>query len=401
MPSSIARPRADSGTKRVGVVLTTGLTYTTEILNGLVEYAWQQGHWRLEVDSEFHFGQRPAKINEDWKGDGIILVGGERDMDQRLWRRRIPMVNATGWTLGRSKLPFLFWDDADIAARAFRHLHSLGLEHLAYVGPQAFPPSRIRADAFARLARRKGISLHRLEWNPREVNEVAIRSQSQWRRAEELFMRWMASLPHRPIGIFANNDITASILISAGQSMGWNCPQDFAVMGFWNDKVICGSTHPALTSIQMDASAFGRKAGAMLDDLMSNRPQARDASVLMPASKVIPRESTNILPFDDALIGRVLKQIRREARHQPVRVEQLTRDLPMSRSSFTARFRSAVGHSAKQEIQRIREEEAKRLLRQTDWTITRIAEEMGFESTQDFTRFFKVQTGMAPRHFRE
>lgn len=384
----------------MGVVLTTGLTYTTEILNGLVEYAWERGDWHLEVDSEFHFGQRPARIDARWDGDGIVLVGGERDMKTSRWKRGIPIVNATGWPMAGKSAPFVFWDDADIAGKALRHFQSLGLKQVAYVGPHAFPPSRTRAKAFHELAIQAGMGSTRLEWKASDICEVAIRSQTQWRKAERLFRKWLGSLNQRPIGIFANNDITASLLISAGQSIGWKCPQDFAVMGFWNDKVICGSTHPALTSIQMDSAQFGRKAGELLGDLMDGKIRKSSTPILMPASEVVPRGSTDVLPFDDALIGRALKFIRQEAPRRAVQVEEISRDLPMSRSSFTTRFKDAVGHSAKKEIQRVRLLEAERLLLQTDWTITRIADVQGFESTQDFTRFFRRHTGMAPGRFR-
>ncbi|WP_211092760.1 helix-turn-helix transcriptional regulator [Chitinophaga varians] len=45
-------------------------------------------------------------------------------------------------------------------------------------------------------------------------------------------------------------------------------------------------------------------------------------------------------------------------------------------------------------------QEAKALLRHTDWPVATIANCLGFESSNYFSGFFKKQTGHAPRHVR-
>ncbi|WP_333626681.1 helix-turn-helix domain-containing protein [Sphingobacterium siyangense] len=45
-------------------------------------------------------------------------------------------------------------------------------------------------------------------------------------------------------------------------------------------------------------------------------------------------------------------------------------------------------------------QEAKILLRQTDWNISEIAFSLGFEEIAHFSNFFKKQTGLAPNNFR-
>jgi AraC-like DNA-binding protein len=44
-------------------------------------------------------------------------------------------------------------------------------------------------------------------------------------------------------------------------------------------------------------------------------------------------------------------------------------------------------------------QEAKILLRQTDWNVSEIAYSLGFEEIAHFSNFFKKQTRLCPKHF--
>jgi len=62
--------------------------------------------------------------------------------------------------------------------------------------------------------------------------------------------------------------------------------------------------------------------------------------------------------------------------------------------------RTALGQSTKQFIQNRRIEEAKRLLRYTDLSVTDIAEHLNYDTATYFVRAFSRQTGMTPLQFR-
>ena len=62
--------------------------------------------------------------------------------------------------------------------------------------------------------------------------------------------------------------------------------------------------------------------------------------------------------------------------------------------------RSALGQSTKQFIQNRRIEEAKRLLRYTNLSVTDIAEHLNYDTATYFVRAFSRQTGMTPLQFR-
>ncbi|NLY17428.1 MAG: AraC family transcriptional regulator [Clostridiaceae bacterium] len=64
-------------------------------------------------------------------------------------------------------------------------------------------------------------------------------------------------------------------------------------------------------------------------------------------------------------------------------------------------FKDRFGVSPIQYLQNIRCENAKRLLADTNETITIIAERVGFQSIYYFSRFFKSHTGISPNEYRK
>jgi LacI family transcriptional regulator len=387
---------------KVGVSLRSGLAYTTRILHGIVDFARRSGNWQIEVDSDFHFGQRPARLNDAWDGHGVILLGGENEVDAAaIFRnRKLAVVNCTGWWNRFSGAPAVFWDDEKVAAMAADHLLSLGLKNFAYFGPKHFPPSHARARAFAQKIRDAGHSCTLCEWQPEEIEEVAIWTAPVWRRAAHLFRQQIAKLPPG-VGIFANNDITASLVIQVGAEMQRSCPGDLVVVGFWNDRVICESTHPSLSSIDVDAAALGFQAAEMLHRMMCERGYRPAKITFVGACDLVTRESSDYLCFEDELIALALRYIRKHAPSRNLSVDEVAATVPMSRSSFTSRFRAATGASAKAEILRVRLEHAKWMLANTEATVTQIGDAMGFESSQDLARLFRTKMGLSPTEFRQ
>jgi LacI family transcriptional regulator len=74
--------------------------------------------------------------------------------------------------------------------------------------------------------------------------------------------------------------------------------------------------------------------------------------------------------------------------------------LLLSRSTLERRFREFFHCSPAQEINRIRIERAKALLRETAWPIAVIGQKTGFVSPENFARFFRRLVGMTPRQYR-
>lgn len=73
---------------------------------------------------------------------------------------------------------------------------------------------------------------------------------------------------------------------------------------------------------------------------------------------------------------------------------------PLPERSLKRRFKQATGTTLIEYVQRLRIEEAKRLLETTPTAIDEISTEVGYEETAFFRRLFKRHTGLAPQEYR-
>ncbi len=81
-------------------------------------------------------------------------------------------------------------------------------------------------------------------------------------------------------------------------------------------------------------------------------------------------------------------------------VEDLARNMNISAKYLGNIIRASTGLSAKQFIDKLKSEKAKKLLLDTDLTIYEISYKLGFEDCNNFNRFFKRVEGMPPGVFR-
>lgn len=73
----------------------------------------------------------------------------------------------------------------------------------------------------------------------------------------------------------------------------------------------------------------------------------------------------------------------------------------LSESHFTRKFRQAMSSSPKEYLIRRRMNEAKHLLKTTDFPVKEIAARVGYRSESHFTNTFTAQNGLSPKRFRE
>lgn len=101
--------------------------------------------------------------------------------------------------------------------------------------------------------------------------------------------------------------------------------------------------------------------------------------------------------------SKLLMQVTNYVQHnlsKPLDVEELARSLFVSRTHLAAKFKKETGMTLTDFILREKTEEAKRLLRYSDKSLSLIADYLGFSSQSHFTKAFRKYTGKTPKEYR-
>ena len=134
---------------------------------------------------------------------------------------------------------------------------------------------------------------------------------------------------------------------------------------------------------------FFRVAQAML----SIRCRTKKQAARVPVKKL----STRLELYKRLLRGKdFLESFHAEA----VQLNHAARAACLSPYHFHRLFREVFGETPNQFLQRKRLARARELLRTTDFTITRITLDVGFDSSTSFSTLFRRHFGCSPREFR-
>ncbi len=86
---------------------------------------------------------------------------------------------------------------------------------------------------------------------------------------------------------------------------------------------------------------------------------------------------------------------------EPITVEAIAKELYLSRPYLSRRFIEETGESLTDFILKEKTEEAKRLLRYSDKTLTAISDYPGFSSPGHFSRVFRKYAACPPSKYRD
>ncbi|API93189.1 DNA-binding response regulator [Virgibacillus pantothenticus] len=87
--------------------------------------------------------------------------------------------------------------------------------------------------------------------------------------------------------------------------------------------------------------------------------------------------------------------------HEEINLDSLARFMHLNKSYVSRFFKETVGMSFVSYLRHYRIEQAKKLLRTTDLTVTEIAEQVGYLDLTYFSRIFKKETNYTPNAFKQ
>jgi LacI family transcriptional regulator len=374
--------------KHVMLIVETSKVYGRRLLDGIGRYALANGPWSLYVEERGLDDPEPTWLCR-WHGDGVIFRGTNSRMIEAIRKTGIPAVN-TNTQVDALGVPLVYTDDQGTAEIAAEHFLERHFQHLAFCAIEEYDWVVKRRDAYlARLAD-AGISAHCFSVGKR-------RTRLTWDEERSRLTRWARSLP-KPVAVLAANDVCGMRLIDACRDAGIRLPEELAVLGVDNDELLCRLASPPMSSIDLNTRAIGERAAEVLDQMMMGRP-APESPVLVKPLGCVTRQSTDILAVEDAEVVQALIFIRQNA-CEGITVENVLDHLAISRATLDRKFSKLLGRSAKAEILRMRLEQVKRLLRETEHSLPRIAAMTGFKNHIHLSMVFKRTMGQPPGRYR-
>ena len=377
------------GTPRVAVLTYLSTGWGRRLIHGVVNYARRHGPWHLWVDARGK--NEPARLPPGWSGDGIIARLSTPATAGHVAAAGVPTVNVARMMLGGVNVPRVT-DDVDASARlATEHLLNRGFRHFAYCGRLRKTFVTDHCQAFTEALDRLGHAC--AVYKPAR----GAGSGADWQTQQEDLIRWLGGLP-KPVGLLTWTVPRGQQVIDAARVAGLSVPEQVAVLAGDEDDVLCEVCHPPLSGIAVAAERMGHEAAALLNRLMQGGEPPTEPILVEPTG-IVARQSTDTLAIDNAEVVRAIRFIRQHA-GDPIRVEDVLGEVPVSRSQLDRHFRSILGRTLAAEIRRVHLERAKQLLRETSMPMPEVAVSSGFGSPEYFAHAFKSQTGLTPLTYR-
>ncbi|MCD6338770.1 MAG: XylR family transcriptional regulator [Verrucomicrobia bacterium] len=386
--------------KRVALLIESSRAYGRGLLQGIARYIRIHGNWSIFYQ-ECRLGDLPEWLGE-WQGDGIIARVENRRMAEAIRRKGLPAVDVRG-LLPDLGLPVVDADNAAIVRAAMELFLRRGFKQVAFCGFAGADYSDTRSRCMEHEAKAAGLPCHIYSssspvfQSDSETASGTFEYEQQGLVYEPDLEQWLLRTP-KPIGLLACNDIRGQQVLNACRRLNLAVPDQVAVLGVDNDRILCELSSPPLSSIEPDTLRTGYEAAVLLDKMMTGA-KAPERRLLIPPIRVVERRSTDVLAVDDPQVAAALRFIRERAA-EDISVEEVARKAGFSRRLLERRFRTYVGHTPKAELLRVRLERAKSLLLHTNLTLGAIAEKCGFRHTEYFHAVFKRKTGATPAHFR-
>ena len=361
---------------------------------GISRFAKKHG-WRVDA--------RMANSTEmawGWKGDGVITKIGCSAIDDDLYtfisKLDCPTIDLSvfGPDLG---YPAIEFDPKQIGALAADHFIERGFTHFAWFPEIDSLPAQTRRDGFIdAIASRCESQVHRI---PLPNSESKV---TDWEADEQELGARLNQLP-KPVAVMCFNDEWGSRIIRACEAAGLQIPEDVAVLGVDDNQLICEHLPITLSSVQLDLEYWGTVAAQRLAELMAkdDLPEKSPATIEFIAPRGISvRQSTDVISVEHPDVLAAAKFIA-DQYHRPINATDVIEQSRLSASGLKQAFRKSLGRTINDEIRRVRYERTRKLLTETDWTLERIAEDVGLNDTRTLHRLFKHFRDETPTEYRK
>ena len=366
--------------------------YSRNLLKGIVRYSKEVGNWsfqRMPLYYRMLYGENGVvEWAKKWQADAIIAQLSDVNIEL-LNDLNIPIIvqNYRDRNKAVSNLTGDYFNTGVMAAKFFLNR---GYRNFAFYGFKGAIWSRERADGYSHEIEKQEYKLAILENDNKDREE--------WSYNHTVLGNWLQSLP-KPVALFACDDHFALQISETCNVYNINVPDDIAILGVDNDDLLCNISDPPLSSIVLDVENGGYNAGKLLHQLITKEITEPFNIVVNPLI-IERRKSTEKYAVSDKNIRTILNYIEKNyANH--LSVEELVKQVPLSRRVLEKKFKEETGESLYQYIQNYRIDQFTRLLITTDYSLFEAALQSGFENYKNVSRVFRKYKSLSPAEYRK
>jgi len=345
--------------------------------------------WELWVLSPINERRQLEPILKSQKVDGVIGRGLSQELIGCVNEAGIPLVAIRGLqTPDDAEINGPHVDDAAIGSIAGDEFMRLNLGYWGFVHWDGVGWSEERRKSFHSHATSIGAS--------NSTVSLSLEERSSWDGISKM-VEWVKGLP-KPCGVLACNDEAGVDVLHACQIAGLTVPDEVAVIGVDNDRLLCESAVPPLSSIDLHAVEVGKAAALQLRDNLSNDQQAVAPQPVGSASMVV-RESSHevdryLLAYQRAMDYISAKPLKGAS------VSEVASACSVSRRGLERAFAKHSGESPAAVIRKQRLAAIIQLLKNQPLSLENIAQQTGFSDAAGLSNFIKRMTGKPPGEFR-
>ncbi len=382
---------------KILVIIPTDTFTQRQTLEGLLAYIHQKTNppWQLHLDLN-DMNPQTVRRPQAWGCDGIIAYIRDYGELKKYTRSGIPTVLMDPYGARRRKwnvpqnIVSITNDHYMEGRSAAEYFLSRGYSNFAYVGTaKPFPWSVDRGRGFASRVSAAG---HTCIVYP----DLTASEQDDFALESRRLVTWLKDLP-KPVALFAVHDRRAQQIISTAVNSGMRVPEEIAVLGVDNDTLLCETTSPAISSMDVYSHDQGRLCGRILDALLHGRkcpPVMRFTHGIF-----VTRQSTDVTASSSPIINKALEHIQSHI-SENLRVKDIARLCGCTPKTLQLLAHHMFGHTMGDEIRRRRLELAAQLLATTRRSVGDIALYCGFCGASHMGLLFKQAFGRAPLAYR-
>lgn len=380
----------------IRLILLTDFTeaFAHNLLKGILEYSKGREPWvvcRMPPSYKQTYGLSGVlKWAKKWEADAIIAQFDDDD-EVELFRENGIVALAQDFKSRFSVIPNItskYILTGQIAADFFLQK---GFRNFAYYGYKDVVWSEERCMGFRNRITEKGFGDSFFEYQKQPLENL-------WYYESEPLVDWIKSLPH-PIALMGCDDTQANRIMEVCRVLGIHIPEEIAVLGVDNDDIICSLSEPPLSSVNLNIKKGGYEAACLIDKLIRDKSAHYEDVIIHPVS-IVNRLSTDIYATDNPAILAALRYIHQNLADK-LNVDEIVKQVPLSRRLLEIRFREVTGKSIYQYISDLRMEHFSQLLLASSEPIADLAMQVGLSDSRNLARQFKLCKGCAPAEYRK